>query len=168
MLRIDITSFEAGEAYELELTPAPDEVDLDPDAFSDLRAEVRLDVHRDRILVTLTARAQATLTCDRTLRTFQQPIQGSYCVLFGPPHMVGQDGDAFEEVRPLDASDREIDVADIVRDTLLLAVPQRKIAPGAEDEDIQMTFAPPGAEDEADEESIDPRWEKLRELRNGS
>lgn len=168
MLRIDITSFEAGEAYELDLTPEPDAVDLDPDTFAGVRADVRLDVHRDRILVTLTARARATLTCDRTLRTFQQPVQGSYCVLFGPPHMVGQDGDAFEEVRPLDASDREIDISDIVRDTLLLAVPQRKIAPGAEDEDLQKTFAPPGAEDETGEDSIDPRWEKLRELRNDS
>ncbi len=167
MLRIDITSFEAGEAYELNLTPTPEAADLDPETFDDIRAAVRLDVHRDRILVTLTARAQATLTCDRTLRSFAQPVQGSYCVLYGPPHMVGQDGDAFEEVRPLDASAREIDISDVVRDTLLLALPQRKIAPGAEDEDLQMTFAPSEA-DEPDEASIDPRWEKLRELRDGS
>lgn len=165
MLRIDITPFKAGEVHEFELAPEPADVDLDPETFEEVRVEARLDVHRDRILVRLHVRATATLTCDRTLQSFQQPLEGSYSLLFGPPRMVGQEGDSYEEVRPLQPSDQEIDITDAVRDTLLLAIPQRRIAPGAEEEEITTQFGPSGDEEE---EPIDPRWEALRDLRNGS
>lgn len=166
MLQIDITPFKAGEVHEIELAPPAETLDLDePDRFSDIEVEARLDVHRDRILVTLQVKGEATLTCDRTLREYQQSLGGTYRVLFGPEHMAGQEGDAFEEVRPLDPSDREIDLTELVRDTLLLAIPQRRIAPGAEEEDIQTEF---GVPEEAPEEPVDPRWEKLRELRDDS
>lgn len=166
MLKIDITPFKAGEVHEIDLAPRTEDLNFDePDTFSDIQVDARLDVHRDRILVTLQVKGTATLTCDRTLREYQQPLEGTYRLLFGPEHMVGQEGEAFEEVQPLDPSDREIDLTDVVRDTLLLAIPQRKIAPGAEEEDIQTEF---GAPEDAPEEPIDPRWDKLRELRDDS
>lgn len=164
MLEIDITSFQSG-VHHVELTPDPDEVDLDPNTFSDVHVLARLDCHRDRILVSLDAHATAELTCDRTQRLYDQPLEGAYQVLFGPEHMVGAESDSFDEVRVLDPTDRTIDVTDLVRDTLLLSVPQRKVAPGAEDEDIQLQFGTPADDDEDAQDDIDPRWEALRELR---
>jgi uncharacterized protein len=68
-------------------------------------------------------------------------------------------------VRPLNPSDREIDLTDVVRDTLLLAIPQRRIAPGAEDEPIDQEFG--ASDDDADEEApVDPRWSALEELKD--
>ena len=61
-------------------------------------------------------------------------------------------------------SERLIDLADAVRDTLLLAVPARKVAPGAEDVEIPTVFGAPTA---ADGTPIDPRWEALRALQEG-
>lgn len=165
MLEIDITSFQSG-VHHVELSPDPDEVDVDPDTFSDIHVLARLDCHRDRILVGLDAHATATLTCDRTRRDYDQPLEGTYQVLFGPERMVGAESDNFDEVRVLDPTDRAIDVTDLVRDTLLLAVPQRKIAPGAEEEDIQMQFGTPENDGEDAQDDIDPRWEALRELRD--
>lgn len=165
MLEIDITSFQSG-VHHVELSPDPDEVDVDPDTFSDIHVLARLDCHRDRILVGLDAHATATLTCDRTRRDYDQPLEGTYQVLFGPERMVGAESDNFDEVRVLDPTDRAIDVTDLVRDTLLLAVPQRKIAPGAEEEDIQMQFGTPEHDGEDAQDDIDPRWEALRELRD--
>lgn len=165
MLQIDITSFQSG-VHHVKLTPDPDEVDLDPDTFSDVHVLARLDCHRDRILVSLDVQATAELTCDRTQRLYDQPLEGTYQVLFGPERMVGAESDSFDEVRVLDPSDRAIDVTDIVRDTVLLAVPQRKVAPGAEDEDIQLQFGASSAEEGNAEPDIDPRWDALRELRN--
>ena len=165
MLTIDITSLSTG-IHHLELAPSAEQVDLDPSTFEDLQVDVILQYHRDRILVKLHATATATLTCDRTLQPYEQEIEGAYNVLFGPPSMVGQDGEEFEEVRPLNSSDREIDLTDVIRDTLLLAVPQRQIAPGAEDEPITCEF---GATDDegGDEEPVDPRWSDLKELKDG-
>lgn len=163
MLRIDITPFKSG-VHHVSLAPQPEDVDLDPERFEDLRVEARLDCHRDRIRVELVIRGVATLTCDRTLRDYQQELEGTHRVLFGPEEMVGTQGDNFDEVRPLDPSDRDVDITDLVRDTLLLAIPHRKVAPGAEDEDLQTQF---GAADESaeDEQPVDPRWEALRKLR---
>lgn len=165
MLTIDITSLSTG-IHHLEMAPSAEQANLDPSAFADIEVDVVLQYHRDRILVKLHATTTATLTCDRTLRPYEQEIEGAYNVLFGPPSMVGQEGEEFEEVRPLDPSDREIDLTDVVRDTLLLAIPQRRIAPGAEDEPIVREFG--ATEDTSDDEDpVDPRWEALKELKDG-
>ena len=52
-------------------------------------------------------------------------------------------------------------MTEAVRDTLVLAVPARKVAPGAEDLDLPTVFGAPAAE-----AAIDPRWEALRSLRS--
>jgi len=162
MLTVDITSLSSG-IHQLELSPSAEAAGLDPTTFEDVHVEAELQCHRDRILVTLLATATAELTCDRTLQLYEQPLEGHYSVLFGPPSMVGQEGEAFDEVRPFDPSDREIDLTDVVRDTLLLALPQRRIAPGAEDEPIAREF---GAPEDEEETPVDPRWSKLRKLRD--
>jgi len=118
--------------------------------------------------VKLQAAATAELTCDRTLRRYEQPVEGAYSLLYGPPSMVGQEGEEFEEVRPLSPTDKELDLTDVVRDTLLLALPQRRVAPDAEDEPIERQFGPPdsdAADEEATDTPVDPRWSKLKELR---
>ncbi len=159
MVRIEIAPLKAG-LHEIVLQPSAEAVELDPEAFKDIQVTARLDVHRERILVMLQARATATLECDRTLVLFDQPIEGSYSLLFVPPDFVRESDDEFEEVRELLPSDQEIDLTDAVRDTLLLALPVRRVAPGAEDEDLPTRFG-----DEGEEESIDPRWEALRKLK---
>jgi uncharacterized protein len=164
MLTVDITELSDG-IHQLEMDPTADQAGLDPTTFEGLHVDAELQCHRDRILVKLHATATARLTCDRTLKDYDQPVEGQYNLLFGPPSMVGQEGEEFEEVRPLQPSDNEIDLTDVVRDTLLLALPQRQIAPGAEDEPIAQEFGAP-EEDEAEEEDIDPRWDELRKLRD--
>lgn len=162
MLTVDIASLSDG-IHHLEMTPTAEAASLDPTTFGDVQVEAELQCHRDRILVKMQATATAELTCDRTLKPYDQPVEGTYNVLFGPPSMVGQEGEEFDEVRPLNPSDREIDLTDVVRDTLLLALPQRRVAPGAEDEPIAQEF---GSTEEEDDEAVDPRWDKLRDLRD--
>lgn len=162
MLTIDITSLSTG-IHQLELAPSAEQAELDPSTFSGLEIDVELQHHRNRILVKMHAAATAQLTCDRTLQAYEQDIEGHYNVLFGPPSMVGQEGEEFEEVRPLNPSDREIDLTDVVRDTLLLAIPQRQIAPGAEEESIDREFG--ATEDDPGEGPVDPRWSALKELK---
>lgn len=162
MLTVDITSLSDG-IHHLDFAPSAEEAELDPTTFEDLHVGIELQSHRDRILVKLRATATAKLTCDRTLQPFEQPVEGQYNLLFGPPSMVGQEGEEFEEVRPLSSSDKEIDLTDVVRDTLLLALPQRQIAPGAEEEPIDREF---GAPEEEDDRPVDPRWSDLEKLRD--
>lgn len=163
MLQIDLSPYGPG-AHVLTLEPAPEAADLDPETFADIEVHVHLTRQRKRLLVVFEARATAALTCDRTLRPFEQHVQGSYGLLFAPPDAaVSEDDEAFQEVRTWHPSEQHVDITDAVRDTLMLALPQRRLAPGAEVEEIPTRFgAPKGG---AAEQAIDPRWEKLRQLK---
>ncbi len=161
MFRIDISSLGAG-PHHLARTPTAEALDLDPEVFRDIEVEVNLFCERDRILAHLYARAEAMLTCDRTLRPFDQSIEGGYSVLFaGPATAPKEESDDYEEIRSFSPADPDLDLTDLVRDTLLLAVPQRKVAPGAEGEDLPASFG-----QEGEHKAVDPRWDKLRQLRD--
>lgn len=173
MFRIDLTSLEPGLHHftrEVEADALKDsagessaEEAYEEVAFGDVQVEAVLDYQPDRALVTFQARTTATLTCDRTLQRFEQPLEGGYAVLFAEPgRSVPDEGEEHDEVRELPPGARYLDLTDAVRDTLLLAVPQRKVAPGAEEEEIETVF---GAPTRSEGDPVDPRWEKLRELR---
>lgn len=165
MLGIETAPLPPG-LHEMTLTPSAEEVNLDPEMFDDITVEIRLDHEQERDLIAFTARATATLECDRTLVPFQQRVKGTYAVLFVlPEHLDRYTGNAADndDVRALPEPGIELDITDPVRDTLLLALPTRRVAPGAEDEDLPVTF---GALTDADGNTIDPRWDALKKLRD--
>lgn len=163
MLGIDTTPFKPG-LYEITLEPSPEEVGLDAEVFSDIVVEARLDHQEERTLVAFTAKADATLECDRTAVMFEQPVEGTYAILFVLPERFGGfDDESDDDIRPLPPAGADLDITDAVRDTLLLALPIRRVAPGAEDEPIPVTF---GAILDDEGNAVDPRWEALRKLRD--
>ncbi len=159
MLRVDIASLKPG-LHHLALTPKAVDLDLDPMVFRDIEVKVQLDHGGRRILVQVNATATATLTCDRTLVPFDQQVSGPYTVLFAPPEMVGAEDDTAEDIQPLASSDSFIDLTEAVRDTLMLALPVRRVAPGAEEVALPTSFG----DDPDEEDRIDPRWAALKGL----
>lgn len=160
MVRIDIKALKPG-LHEYDWDLEPESIDLDPEVFSDLHVHAQMDLHPSRIFVTLEVKGVAQLVCDRTLVAFEQPIEGAYSILFaGAEFFEGKEGEE-EDMKLLSQDDEEIDLTESVRDTFLLAIPQRRIAPGAESEDIPMQFGRPDSGDEP----VDPRWEALLALK---
>lgn len=161
-LQLDLTALEDGQ-HHLQVVASPQEAGLDPALFGPVQVAVQLDLVKDRVFVLLETETEATLECDRTLQPFTQDVEGSYQVLFAPPDVAERhaedETDAYEEVRVLDPAARRLDLSDLVRDTVLLSLPARRIAPGAEALDLQTTYGEP-----ADGDAIDPRWEALRGL----
>ena len=159
MICIDIKALKAGiHEYEWKLKAV--DIDLDPRIFDSLDVHARLDYHPSRIFVSLNTSAKARLVCDRTLVEFEQPVEGEFHTLFSGPEMFEGLEEEDEDVRLLTSDMEEIDLTEAVRDTFLLSLPQRRIAPGAEDEDIPLQFGAP----EHDEGDVDPRWEALKGL----
>jgi uncharacterized protein len=103
--------------------------------------------------------ALAKLICDRTLAPFTQKVSGDYSVLFAKRPIEQADTD--EAIRPLDPTTRDLDLTDEIRDTLLLSVPLRKVAPDARNAELVLSY---GTKDESGT-AIDPRWEALRKLK---
>lgn len=159
MLRIAIAALPDG-LHTRTLRVAPDALDLDPAVFAEVALDLRLDVAARRILAAFDVSSVATLECDRTLVTYPQPVRGSHTILFVPPGQRSDDGED-ENVRLLPDDATELDLTEAVRDTLLLALPLRRVAPEAEDADLPTSF---GAPIDAEGLPMDDRWEALRRL----
>lgn len=164
MLQFDIRDLKEGRVEEVVVHPSPEELEVDEEQFSDIEVSVRLGRQGDRIFVSFDVGATATFECDRTLEVYDEHLQSSYALTFAPPERITQEEHEDETVRPLPAEAAEIDIGKDVRDTLLLSVPVRTIAPSARDKEIQTEFGTAG-EEEGEEEDVDPRWQRLKELR---
>lgn len=153
MLTLNFAPLKHGK-HVLTFAPDAEAVGVDPTQFSDLQVRVEMDYQARQIWVNMTASAQAALLCDRTLAPYTEKVTGQYEVLF----LFGSDGTEaeVEDVQVLAVGTTELDLTALVRDTLLLALPQRRVAPAAQDLDLPTSF---GSAD-----SIDPRWEALRAL----
>jgi len=161
MLRLPIAGLPDG-LHVRALRASAEALDLDPAVFGEAEVEVRLDVAGRRILASFEARATATLECDRTLKPYAQPVAGQHAVLFVPPDLYdpGMADDPDVQLLPDDAT--EVDLTEPVRDTLVLALPMRRVSPEAEAAELRTIYGPDG---EADAPG-DPRWEALRALRS--
>lgn len=160
MLTINIASLTEG-THEFVLRPEAEEIGLEADRFEDVEVRVRLSVYDEKIVASLHVETDATLECDRTLRLFKKRLDGDFMMLFAPQGTFGEgEAEDYDDVRLLDPYQREIDLADVARDTILLAVPARCVAPGAEDIEIPTHFG-------ESQSGVDPRWEVLARLRSG-
>lgn len=153
MLPVRLTALSPG-LHPFSFSPPAEDLDLDPEAFRELHVEGHLDVAPTRVVAHLSVRGVARLTCDRTLVEFDQPIEGRHLVVFTTDADLASGDDDDVLYMPPDAS--VLDLAAPARDTLLLAVPARAVAPGAEDVELPTQF---GTAD------VDPRWEGLLRLR---
>ncbi len=173
-ITIDTRSLKKG-VHPFSFTPSPESVDLDPAKFFDIRVDGSLSITSSGIIVSLTAEAVATLECDRTLVDFDQQIAGTFegIVVDATDYpdldaAEAQGGGRTEESAagsdPVDLSEtvpmyEGVVVLDsVVRDTLLLAIPMRKVSPQAAAMELKLEFGD-------DESGIDPRWEALRKLK---
>ena len=162
MLQVDLTPLSNG-SHELVLHPAAEDIGLDAELFSEIEVHARLDYHNHdvrhrRLLVRFDAAATAQLECDRTLVSYQERVHGEHTALFSASAEPGDD-----EVALLGPDDQSVDLAGAVRETLLLALPMRRVAPAARNAPLDTTF---GAHTDDDGSPIDPRWDALRSLRN--
>lgn len=166
MLRVDLSSI--GEGHdgldEQTLSPSADDLGLDPEVFSTIVLDLRLDVAERRVLASFEVRAVATLECDRTLVSYQQPVRGDHAILFVPPDQIPPDSDD-EALLPLPASEAEIDLTEAVRSTLMLSLPLRHVSPEAEHAEIISSY---GEQEMLDGTPVDDRWSALRTLRSNT
>lgn len=163
MVKFDITDLKEGEVIEEMTTPSAEQLDLDPDTFSDIEVIATLQKIEDRIEVNFDARAVATLQGDRTLQWYDEPVNGSFAITFKPLKDITEDEEDDETIREYAPFDPDVDITQEVRDTLLLALPLRQIAPGGEEEELQLEYGTP---DDSEDGAEMPEWkQKLKELR---
>ena len=157
VLRVPFASLPDG-LHQETLRPSADDLGLDPATFSDVEVDLTLDVAERRVLAAYTARATARLVCDRTLDEYDQPVEGDHAVLFTADAPAGDD-----DTQPLPAEGDGLDLTAPVHDTLVLALPLRRVSPAAEAAELPSTFGGPSGDEPADD-----RWAALQGLRPDS
>jgi uncharacterized metal-binding protein YceD (DUF177 family) len=110
---------------------------------------------------------EMTLLCDRCLDEMQQPVDVEY-------HIVIKYGDEYcddlDEVIAIPENENYFNVAELIYDTVSLEIPIMHVHPEGEcneamNEILQQHQAGEGGQSVSDEEQpIDPRWAKLKEL----
>ena len=142
------------------------------DEFND--ADINLDVLLEKmstlIEITLTYKGSVNVACDITNERYDQELSGSYefVVKFGEEY-----NDEEEDLLIIPHGSYEVNIAQYVYETLVLAVPLRRVHPGVKDgtlkSDIldkleELSLKAPDEEMEAEEENTDPRWDSLKKL----
>ncbi len=133
---------------------------------SDLFAEVLLRKKTNSLELQISIKGTVTVPCDLTTELYRQPIDGSAEVMvkFGEEY-----DDSNEEVLILPHGEHELNVAQYLYETAVLAVPLKHVSPDAEKSEAgkeireKLENLSPEAEDE---KSTDPRWDKLKNLLN--
>jgi len=157
MVQIEISALSVG-IHDVVLNPSADDLGLSREEFGAIEIQVRLDIGDQQILAQLDVSVDSILTCDRTLVPFTQTVKGEFTIVFTRKAFDSKDADG--AVKYLDSAARELDVTDELRDTILLAVPLRKVAPEASEAELVLNFG-----DDSVAELMDPRWEVLRRLK---
>ena len=135
-----------------------------------IHLDVRLTKMGDEFLVQGRLRTRANFVCDRCAESYVAGVEDQMMVLYTlsdkiiPP----EEEKRFDEIRRIDPGTLEIDISDDVRQTLILAVPVKKLCR----DDCKGLCPRCGANLNVEacrctEEAIDPRWEKLKKLLEG-
>ena len=147
------------------------EDDLDLSSYTFKGANIDLLFYRTLhfIRVNFHVSSDVELTCDRSLEPYIQPIESDYEVVF-KVDVKEETEDENGAVRRFNFSSNTLSIEDEVRDTILLNIPIKKLHPKYIDENGQVTnFETKSFGDIPDENEsadIDPRWEKLKKLKN--
>ena len=173
---IDIYGLEDKQyAYEMESGDAFfQELEQDLIEFGHFKTHVVLNKSATMIQLNFHTVGSVTLTCDRSLEPFEEPIdQDDRIILKFGDH----NEELTDEIEIINRNTTRINVARYIFDFIALALPVKKIHPDLRGEEEEadpfdeaegiLVYSSGDAESEEteEEEKIDPRWEALKKLK---
>jgi len=163
-MKIDIQKLKNG-YHCFEFETSQEDIGLTEKHVSFKQIAIRSDVEKNaqHILVTSHVTAVVGCACDNCLVDFEKELQDSFTVFYTTDRDVCTDDDD-DAVHVLESTTREINLADGVRNNLLLSLPMRLLCR----EDCKGLCAGCGANLNSenctcDRTAYDPRWEGLKQ-----
>ena len=136
---------------------------------SDIKVNVVLEKKSTMLELAFKHKGTVNVPCDLTSEDFDLPIKGKM-------NLIVRFGEAFnndnEELLILPHGEFEIDVAQYIYEMIVLSVPLRRVHPGIKDGSLKTEAltklkelaVKEKKEEKKEEENIDPRWDKLKQL----
>ncbi len=141
-----------------------------------LTAWVKVDKGANLIELTFHIVGKVTLVCDRSLETFEHPLDFTEKMIYKFGSEVKE---IDESVMMITRDTPSINVAQLIYEFILLALPLKKIHPDyrneLDEEDNELegslvyldeAFNEDSSEEKESTSPVDPRWEKLGKLKN--
>ncbi|WP_348799177.1 YceD family protein [Flavobacterium adhaerens] len=136
---------------------------------SDIKVNVVLDKKSNLLEISFKHQGTINVPCDLTSEDFDLPIKGKLKLIVRFGETFNNDN---EELLILPFGEFEIDIAQYIYEMIVLSVPTRRIHPGIKDGTLntealtklkELTIKEQKKE-KKEEENIDPRWDKLKQL----
>ncbi len=146
----------------------PDSLDLGDVTLKEGQVDISFDKNQRFIRAELEIEATLELICDRSLELFDYKVERPYQILF-KFDQVEELEDENGAIRTIDHQRNELSIKQDVLDTLLVHLPVKKLHPRFLDEDgnpKEFVAESYGEAEDEDEDTIDPRWEALKDLKN--
>ena len=135
------------------------------DDFIDSNVEVLLDFNKQGTIFELLFTIDGTvlLNCDVSGEEYNQPVKGTLNLLvkFGDEYNYDN-----EDILIIPQNEDELDVSQFIYELIILSVPVKRIHPGVLDGTLKSKALDKLREmkEKVKEKTIDPRWDKLKEL----
>ena len=156
--------------FEYQISNAFFEI-FDYNEYQDSNIKVNVVLEKKSTLLELSFKHKGfvKVPCDLTSEDFDMPIKGKMKLIVRFGEEFNNDN---EELLILPHGEFEIDIAQYIYEMIVLSVPLRRVHPGIKDGSLQteaLTKLNELAvkeikEENKEEENIDPRWDKLKQL----
>ena len=138
---------------------------------SDVKVNVVLEKKSTMLELAFNHKGTVNVPCDMTNEEFDLPIRGTMKLIVRFGEEFNNDN---EELLILPHGEFQIDVSQYIYEMIVLSVPLRRIHPGVKDGSLktealtklqELTIKEEKEENnKQEEENIDPRWDKLKQL----
>lgn len=129
-----------------------------------LQVSIRVDTSHLQVVVSVHTLTSAVFPCDRCLEDVRISIDSSLVLVYEHERPVGESiGE--NEIRLINPSEPVIDIAEDVRDSVLICVPMRKIC-GEDEHGVSLCRSSQLEKYHLEaEENTDTRWDALKSLK---
>ncbi|MDL1913845.1 MAG: DUF177 domain-containing protein [Bergeyella sp.] len=130
-------------------------------------SKVSLDKHSGFMNANIHSQGKVILNCDITGNSYVFSVENSLKILV----KIGEKfDDSHEEIISLAPQDSSFNVAQLIYESIALAIPMKKIAPEISEKELKILEKyitnDPAADDKERTSHPDPRWEALKKLKN--
>ena len=130
-------------------------------------ADVVLQKHSTFLEFEIKIHGTVELVCDISSEKFNEEIENeiNFLVKYGEEY-----DDSNEELIVIPREDHDFNIAQLLYECIMLAIPMKKVSPNLSDEDLALLekYSPEAQaekDDDDDEDEIDPRWAALKNLK---
>lgn len=129
------------------------------------KVAVSLDIERQETMLTLQFGIKGTVrvACDRCAEDFDLPIEDErvFYIKLGTENVEESD-----DVAVVPAEQHDFDISSLIYEFIILAIPMHRVHPEGEcNPEIIAMLSATNTPDETEEETIDPRWAALKDIK---